>query len=95
MEHWRDIISHMPFLAGMTSPSINSTRIIEALLIAGGTAMLTSVMTADKVSARLEERVSALVNRIDKCEQDIARVGMDGVGLRERLAVCEARIESK
>ena len=96
MSDWKTIIGnhileHAPFLVGATSGSVvNTTRIIEAVLIAGATAMLTSVLTTDKVSARLEERIVAMQSRLDRCESlhDINTAAHAELG--ERIATCES-----
>lgn len=76
-EHWRSILEHIPFLAAAVRPDsgdgkINYTRVVEALLIAGMTALATSYQTAEKVSTRLDERIAALTVRMDRAEREIA-----------------------
>lgn len=89
-EHWRAMLSHIPFITLATGGvGINTTRIVEAVLIAGLTAMVTSGMTADKVSARLEERVAALAQRVGVCEVELRSNAADHAVMRERLAACE------
>lgn len=94
MSDWKtlignQILEHAPFLVGATGGGVNTTRIVEAVLIAGATAMLTSAITTDKVAARLEERIVAVQARLDRCENLADANIVAHAEMRERIASCE------
>lgn len=94
MSDWKaqlmqSVHENMPFFAAATG-GINYTRLTEAFLIAGGTAMLTAVITADRVSIKLAENIVSLSARVDRCEEDIRDGKNDRTQIRERVAACEA-----
>lgn len=96
MNDWKShiadtVLQHAPFLVGATSTGVNTTRLIEAVMIAGATAMLTSVLTTDKVAARLEERIVSMQARLERCESLHDSNYAAHAEMRERIATCETR----
>jgi hypothetical protein len=56
--------------ANQTPPRMNTTRLIEALVIAAFTALATSYVA----TARLEERINAQQRQLDRIERSIDRM---------------------
>lgn len=95
MNDWKShiadtVLQHAPFLVGATS-GVNTTSIMKAVITAGATAMLTSVLTTDKVSARLEERIVSMQARLERCESLHDANSAVHAEMRERIATCETR----
>jgi len=71
MSHWYHLLmDNMPFIAATVSPPrLSVTRLVEALIIAAGTAFVTSYVTV----ARLEERTSLRAEYEEKKFNDQVR----------------------
>lgn len=77
-------------LFGMAMQTPLSTRIVEAGVIAIVTGFLTSQLTANAVTARLEERIAAQSTRLTSLERQITEHSIEDMKIRERIATCEA-----
>lgn len=79
------------FLATSEKSHINSTRLIEAILIAGITAGVTIYGTTRALESKVDEALKSITQRMDRNENRAIRIDERLQQIGERVSVIEAK----